>query len=122
MGKKTESTPVAEGDAPAVVEKKVAKKMVGKSKVAKRHAQTEVKPGVEGITNPAIRRIARRGGVKRTSLDTFPESRKIVQEFLEQIVSNAVIVSRATGKKTVTVGDVQYALQRNGRTLYGTSI
>jgi histone H4 len=33
----------------------------------KRHARKTTKASIEGITKPAIRRLARRGGVKRIS-------------------------------------------------------
>ena len=38
---------------------------------AKRHRKI-LRDNIQGITKPAIRRLARRGGVKRISASTFP--------------------------------------------------
>nr|DAD36740.1 TPA_asm: hypothetical protein HUJ06_007381 [Nelumbo nucifera] len=59
---------------------------------AKRHRKV-LRDNIQGITKPAIRRLARRGGVKR--------------------------ISGLIYEKTVTAMDVVYALKRQGRTLYG---
>uniref|UniRef100_A0AC35UFX2 Histone H4 n=1 Tax=Rhabditophanes sp. KR3021 TaxID=114890 RepID=A0AC35UFX2_9BILA len=64
---------------------------------AKRHRKV-LRDNIQGITKPAIRRLARRGGVKRISGLVHEETR---------------------GKKTVTAMDVAYALKRQGKTLYG---
>ncbi|KAI3698148.1 hypothetical protein L6452_31260 [Arctium lappa] len=58
---------------------------------AKRHRKV-LRDNIQGITKPAIRRLARRGGVKRI---------------------------KHARRKTVTAMDVVYALKRQGRTLYG---
>ncbi|KAK0039126.1 histone H4 [Biomphalaria pfeifferi] len=62
---------------------------------AKRHRKV-LRDNIQGITKPAIRRLARRGGV--TDAVTYTEHAK---------------------RKTVTAMDVVYALKRQGRTLYG---
>ena len=41
---------------------------------AKRHRKI-LRDNIQGITKPAIRRLARRGGVKRISASQYPESR-----------------------------------------------
>ncbi|KAF7274127.1 hypothetical protein GWI33_013190 [Rhynchophorus ferrugineus] len=56
---------------------------------------------IQGITKPAIRRLARRGGVKRISGLIYEETRGVIKV------------------KTVTVMVVVYTLKRQGRTLYG---
>jgi histone H4 len=61
---------------------------------AKRHRKV-LRDNIQGITKPAIRRLARRGGVKRISGLIYVETRG------------------------VTAMDVVYALKRQGRTLYG---
>ncbi|KAE9608398.1 putative transcription factor Hap3/NF-YB family [Lupinus albus] len=55
-----------------------------------------LRDNIQGITKPAIRRLARKGGVKRISGLIYEET-----------------------KETVTAMDVVYALKRQGRTLYG---
>jgi histone H4 len=72
-----------------------------------------------GITKPAIRRLARRGGVKRISALIYDESRNVLKGFLESVVRDSVTYTEHAKRKTVTALDVVYALKRQGRTLYG---
>ncbi|ETO12523.1 histone H4 replacement-like protein [Reticulomyxa filosa] len=74
---------------------------------------------VSGITKPAIRRLARRGGVKRISGTIYDEARGVVKTFLESVVKDAVTYTEYSRRKTVTALDVVYALKRQGRTIYG---
>jgi histone H4 len=93
-------------------------KGVGKVGV-KRHQKKTNKASIEGITKPAIRRLARRGGVKRISSFIYDDSRQVLKSFLENIVRDAVTYTEHARRKTVTAMDVVYALKRQGRTLYG---
>ncbi len=72
-----------------------------------------------GITKPAIRRLARRGGVKRISALIYDEARTVLRTFLENVVRDSVTYTEHARRKTVTAMDVVYALKRQGRTLYG---
>jgi histone H4 len=72
-----------------------------------------------GITKPAIRRLARRGGVKRISGLIYEETRGVLKTFLESVIRDAVTYTEHAKRKTVTSLDVVYALKRQGRTLYG---
>ena len=74
---------------------------------------------VQGITKPAIRRLARRGGVKRISGLIYEETRGVLKVFLENVIRDAVTYTEHAKRKTVTAMDVVYALKRQGRTLYG---
>ncbi|KAG9138826.1 hypothetical protein Leryth_007464 [Lithospermum erythrorhizon] len=74
-----------------------------------------LRDNIQGITKPAIRRLARRGGVKRISGLIYEETRGVLKIFLENVIRDAVTYRR----KTVTAMDVVYALKRRGRTLYG---
>lgn len=57
-------------------------KGVGKVGV-KRYANKRSKASIlEGITKPAIRRLARRGGVKRISSYIYYDSRQVLNGFL----------------------------------------
>ena len=85
---------------------------------AKRIARTN-KQVILGITKPAIRRLARRGGVKRISAEIYEETRTVLKSFLENVVRDAVTYTEHARRKTVTALDVVYALKRQGRTLYG---
>eukprot|EP01083_Nonionella_stella_P071328 191524_1 len=77
------------------------------------------KGNISGITKPAIRRLARRGGVKRISGQIYDESRSVIKTFLENVVKDAVTYTEYSRRKTVTALDVVYALKRQGRTIYG---
>jgi histone H3/H4 len=85
---------------------------------AKRHRKV-LRDNIQGITKPAIRRLARRGGVKRISGLIYEETRGVLKVFLENVVRDAVTYTEHARRKTVTAMDVVYALKRQGRTLYG---
>ncbi|PNH11550.1 Histone H4 [Tetrabaena socialis] len=70
--------------------------------LGKRHRKV-LPDNIQGVTKPAIRRLARRGGVKRISGLIYEETR------------------RHACRMTVTAVDVAYALKRQGHTLYGFS-
>merc|ERR1711879_904852 len=85
---------------------------------AKRHRKV-LRDNIQGITKPAIRRLARRGGVKRISGMIYEETRGVLKVFLENVIRDAVTYTEHAKRKTVTAMDVVYALKRQGRTLYG---
>ena len=88
----------------------------------KRHARfRNAKHGLRGghIAPPSIRRLARRGGVKRISGLIYEETRGVLKVFLENVIRDSVTYTEHARRKTVTAMDVVYALKRQGRTLYG---
>uniref|UniRef100_UPI00358F516C histone H4-like n=1 Tax=Myxine glutinosa TaxID=7769 RepID=UPI00358F516C len=85
---------------------------------AKRHRKV-LRDNIQGITKPAIRRLARRGEVKRISGLIYEETRGVLKVFLENVIRDAVTYTEHAKRKTVTAMDVVYALKRQGRTLYG---
>ena len=85
---------------------------------AKRHRKV-LRDNIQGITKPAIRRLARRGGVKRISGLIYEETRSVLKVFLENVIRDAVTYTEHARRKTVTAMDVVYALKRQGKTLYG---
>lgn len=85
---------------------------------AKRHRKV-LRDNIQGITKPAIRRLARRGGVKRISGLIYEETRNVLKVFLESVIRDSVTYTEHARRKTVTAMDVVYALKRQGRTLYG---
>ena len=85
---------------------------------AKRHRKI-LRDNIQGITKPAIRRLARRGGVKRISGLIYDETRSVLKLFLESVIRDSVTYTEHAKRKTVTSLDVIYALKRQGRTLYG---
>ena len=113
---------------------------------AKRHRKV-LRDNIQGITKPAIRRLARRGGVKRISGLIYEETRGVLKVFLENVIRDSVTYTEHARRKTVTAMDVGklstrqlmvsgyhllfspnvlavlvnlvYALKRQGKTLYG---
>ena len=99
---------------------KIGGKGKGGKQGAKRFASKKsLKETILGITKPAIRRLARRGGVKRISTFIYDDSRIVLKNFLESVVRDSVTYCEHAKRKTVTALDVVYALKRQGRTLYG---
>ena len=84
----------------------------------KRHRKV-LRDNIQGITKPAICRLARRGGVKRISGLIYEETRGVLKVFLENVIRDAVTYTEHARRKTVTALDVVHALKRQGRTLYG---
>ena len=85
---------------------------------AKRHRKV-LRDNIQGITKPAIRRLARRGGVKRISGPMYDDTRSVLKLFLHNVIRDALTLIEHGRRKTVTAMDVVYALKRQGRTLYG---
>jgi histone H4 len=92
-------------------------KMYGKGGAKQRRKVSE--DNIQGITKPAIRRLARRGGVKRISGLIYEETRGMLKNFLENIIHDAVTYTEHARRQTVTSMDVVYSLKHNGHTLYG---
>lgn len=93
-------------------------KGLGGSAGAKRHRKI-LRDSIQGVTKPAIRRLARRGGVKRISGLIYEETRGVLRVFLENVVRDSVTYTEHARRRTVSAMDVVYALKRQGRTLYG---
>ena len=62
------------------------------------------------VSPSAIRRLARRGGVKRISGLIYEETRGVLKVFLENVIRDAVTYTDHAKRKTVTALDVVYAL------------
>jgi len=78
-----------------------------------------MKDTIGGITKPAIRRLARRGGVKRISAGIYVETRLVIKYYLEELMHDIVAVTDHCKRKTVTVGDVCFALKKRGTPMWG---
>lgn len=94
------------------------KKVEAKGQSTKRMAKV-LKDNIRGVTKPAIRRLARRGGVKRISGMMYEEVRGILKSFVEGVVRDATAYTEHAKRKTVTALDVVHALKKRGRMLYG---
>lgn len=69
-----------------------------------------------GITKPAIRRLARCGGVKPIPGLVYGETRgrPMLKVFFEKLIRDAVNFTEQDQRKTVTAMDIVNALKRQG--------
>jgi histone H4 len=94
-------------------------KMANKSG-SKKHVKADKNLPADGlITNGAIRRLARRGGVSRISFNVHGPVRQYIDDFLERVVRDSLTYAEHGRRMTITAMDVVYALKKNGRVLYG---
>ena len=77
------------------------------------------KDAVRGVTKGGIRRLARRGGVKRISGAMYDDVRGILRTFVEGVVRDATAYTEHAKRKTLSALDVVHALKKRGRVLYG---
>lgn len=114
------SFPVVDG-----FRKHAGKSFGGKSnmvmKIANRHRRNEqpAKSLLDGITNPAIRRLARTAGIKRIAGDMYVGLRKHIDVFMNDIARDAVITMQHKNVMTCTTDILRYVLERNDNTVYG---
>ena len=97
----------------------MAKGKSGESKSASKRLKKVVSNSVRSIAKGAIRRLARRAGVKRVSGLLYDEVRGVVKSFVETTTRDAISYTEHARRKTVSALDVVYALRRRGRLLYG---
>ncbi|KZF19334.1 histone-fold-containing protein [Xylona heveae TC161] len=90
----------------------------GLAQPLRRHRKL-LKDTIMGITRPDIRRLARRGGVKRISAAIYDETRAALKKYLKDILKDCAIFLEHANRKTITVLDVIFALKRQGRPIYG---
>uniref|UniRef100_A0A914Q7L5 Histone H4 n=1 Tax=Panagrolaimus davidi TaxID=227884 RepID=A0A914Q7L5_9BILA len=82
-----------------------------------RRKKTEI-DGNSGMSLPAIKRLARRAGVKRISSEIDKEARQALKDFVASVMKDAIILTVYAKRNTVTVMDVIYALKKRGTPLY----
>ncbi|POS83698.1 hypothetical protein EPUL_003769 [Erysiphe pulchra] len=109
----------------------VTRKFIGTKRMRKL-----TKDNIRAVTKGDIRRLARRGGVKRISGTIYDEIRKSMKSFLETVLKDTCDVVEHAQRKTVTVTDVIlhlflesialslhlqviFVLRRIGRPIYG---
>lgn len=95
----------------------------GKGKFGARRHRKVLRDNIQGVTNAAIRKLARRGGVKRMSGAIYEETREALKAFLEPVIRKSIVYMEHANRKTVTIRDVISALkQEAGVTLYTTGV
>ncbi|KAH0170876.1 hypothetical protein KCU67_g2438, partial [Aureobasidium melanogenum] len=85
--------------------------------------------GKHSVSNSAARtrefvdkiynRLARRGGVKRISATIYDEVRFALKDRLKTLLQDICAILECTARKTVTVPDVVFVLNRHGTPIYG---
>jgi len=91
----------------------------GLGKNAARHRQIPKKNVLTALTKPAVRRLCRRGGIKRISGLIYDKIREKGTLFLNQILFDAITYCDYAKRKTLTADDVKYSFKKNGRSIYG---
>ena len=84
----------------------------------RRHRKV-LRDNISRITKNDLRRLARRGGVKRMSSLIYEESRGVLKCFLENVIRDATIFCDHAKRKTISALDIVYSLKRQGKTIYG---
>ncbi|KAH8596066.1 histone-fold-containing protein [Bisporella sp. PMI_857] len=84
----------------------------------KRHRKI-MKDTIQGITKGDIRRLARRGGVKRISATIYEDLRAAMRAYIERVMRDVATITEHCNRKTITVTDIIFALRRQGRPIYG---
>ena len=67
----------------------------------------------KGLTDPAIRRLLRKGGVTRTNAEIYEEARDVTKAFLTMILKDAIAYTDHARRKTITAVDIKHSLDRN---------
>ena len=73
------------------------------------------KDNIQGITKPAIRRLAHKGGVKSMSALIYEEIRGVLRVHLEYVIRDAITFTAHARRRTVQERDVREALHVLGR-------
>lgn len=70
--------------------------------------------GSSALNKPSIRRLARRGGVKRINAGVYAEIPLALKCFLSKIIKDAITYAEHSRRLTIVTNDVILALKRNG--------
>lgn len=84
----------------------------GRNGLRRRNGQT-VQPR-PALNRPAIRRLARRAGVKRVSAGIYDEAPVALRAWLQMVIHDACAYTEHARRFTVTVNDILLGLKRNG--------
>ncbi|KAH6607563.1 hypothetical protein Trco_003876 [Trichoderma cornu-damae] len=74
---------------------------------------------VLGIKKPALRRLARRGGIDKITEEVFQEARDAMTDYVKEVMKDIVESVEARGANIVTMDDVKYGIDRRGQTSIG---
>jgi len=97
----------------------MAKGKSGDAKGSSKRLKKVIRDSSKSIARPAVRRLARRAGVKRVSGLLYDEVRGVIKSFVEVVVRDSIAFAEHSRRKTIGALDVVYGLRRRGRLLYG---
>lgn len=78
------------------------------------HKQKVLRDNIDGVTKPAIIRMARQAGVKSLDALCYEELRSVLRNHLEYVVGNAIVYTENRHAKTVNLSDVVNGLEQRG--------
>ncbi|KFM70013.1 Histone H4, partial [Stegodyphus mimosarum] len=78
------------------------------------HANT-----LKKISKYQIRRLARRGGVKRISEGIYDLVRSILKSYLSSLIHDSILYADHCKRNIINASDVVFAMQKRSKTLYG---
>ncbi|XP_059827466.1 histone H4-like [Hypanus sabinus] len=90
----------------------------GRGKSGAKRLRKAFRDNIQAITKPAIRRLARRGCVKRISGMIYEDTRGVLKIFLGKVIRDAVTYTEHAKRNNATAMNEVYALKRQGRSLY----
>lgn len=80
----------------------------------KRHSRRVMPDGSSALSRPALRRLARRAGVKRINAGIYEEAPTAMRAWLGKIIADSINYTEHARRMTVTINDVLLSLKRNG--------
>jgi histone H4 len=95
------------------------KSAANKRKKGRRNVLGLAYEGQNFVGRGDIRRLVRRGGVRRLSRDVYPEVADCILNFLNQMVKDSLAFTTHCRRKTVLVKDVIFAAKRHRRQFIG---
>merc|ERR1712093_44853 len=78
----------------------------GKSAGAGKRVKKVLKANASSVSQGSIRRLARRGGVKRIAGPVYGEVRDVLRRFVDGVVRDATAYTEHAKHKTVSVQDI----------------
>lgn len=93
-------------------------KEVSSTKDSKRLRKV-LRDNIQGITKPAIKRVCRKGGIKRIGSAIYEETRGVLKVYLENVLKDCITFCEHSRRKTVSSTDVVHALKKRGTPMYG---
>lgn len=84
-----------------------------KSVAPKKHKHV-LKDNLGAITEPAIKRMCHRAGVKRINNACYHEIRQWLRDDLELVIKTAIVVMQEDKRKTIMDRDIRKAFELNG--------